>query len=384
MGTGGTTQPALGALRAGDATRGSARGVLARPLSTEAAALDAYSQVVTRVVEQVGPATVAVEVGRHDGGSGGAGSGFFISPDGYFLTNDHVVAAAGGADIQVRLLDGRALAASVVGTDPTTDLALCRADGATENVPHTEFGDSNKLRVGQLAIAIGNPLGFSSTVTSGVVSALGRSLRGSTGRMIDNVVQSDVAINPGNSGGPLLDWQGNVIGVNTAIIPAPGGGLSFSVPSATATFVVAELMAHGRVRRASLGILGRTRPISPALAQPLRLPTATTVELVDVPLEGPAGVAGLRPGDLLVAVNNLPVTCMDELFRVVSDREVGSDVLVSVLRSDGRGGHGAAENVLIQLQEAAGAGSPLPAPGQPGAPPGSGQGRFYHAVDDER
>ena len=221
MGTGGTTQPALGALRAGDATRGSARGVLARPLSTEAAALDAYSQVVTRVVEQVGPATVAVEVGRHDGGSGGAGSGFFISPDGYFLTNDHVVAAAGGADIQVRLLDGRALAASVVGTDPTTDLALCRADGATENVPHTEFGDSNKLRVGQLAIAIGNPLGFSSTVTSGVVSALGRSLRGSTGRMIDNVVQSDVAINPGNSGGPLLDWQGNVIGVNTAIIPAP-------------------------------------------------------------------------------------------------------------------------------------------------------------------
>ena len=156
------------------------------------------------------------------------------------------------------------------------------------------------------------------------------------------------------------------------------------MPSATATFVVAELMAHGRVRRASLGILGRTRPISPALAQPLRLPTATTVELVDVPLEGPAGVAGLRPGDLLVAVNNLPVTCMDELFRVVSDREVGSDVLVSVLRSDGRGGHGAAENVLIQLQEAAGAGSPLPAPGQPGAPPGSGQGRFYHAVDDER
>jgi len=188
-----------------------------RALST---ALDSYSQTVCDVVDKVGPATVSIGVSVS--GQEGAGSGFLISPDGYLLTNDHVV--GGASDISVQFVDGNTMQAQVVGTDPATDLALCRVmDHGVHSLPHTSFGDSKQLRVGQMCVAIGNPLGFSSTVTAGVVSALGRSLRGKSGRLIDNVVQSDVAINPGNSGGPLLDSTGNVIGVNTAIIAAPGG-----------------------------------------------------------------------------------------------------------------------------------------------------------------
>lgn len=318
------------------------------------AALDAYSQVVTSVVDEVGPATIAVEINRRGtspgiggGSGGGVGSGFFITPDGFFLTNDHVVGAItqqGGGHVSTRLLDGRHLPAEVIGTDPTTDLALCRLIG-DETVPYTQMGPSQNLKVGQLAVAIGNPLGLGATVTAGVISALGRSMRGQSGRLIDNIIQSDVAINPGNSGGPLLDAGGQVIGVNTAIIAAPGGGISFSVPSDTATFVISELMSHGHVRRAGLGLLGQTRMVGQKLARDLKLPRPTTIECAGVLPGGPAEKAGLQPGDFVVAVDGTPITSMDELFKVVAPKPIGTEVMVSVLRQGVQ-----PENVMMSLQ----------------------------------
>src|SRR5512136_2800152 len=268
--------------------------------------LDAYSRAVTSVVEKVGPAVVSVEVkwpgrARRWGGAPqeaeGAGSGLIVAPDGFVLTNAHVVEQA--SEITVNLTEGTIVPAQVVGHDAATDLAVLRAEAG--GLPAATLGDSDGLRVGQLVIAIGNPFGFQSTVSTGVISALGRSLRGQSGYLIENVIQTDVALNPGNSGGPLVDSRGRVIGLNTAII-SMAQGISFAVPINTVRWVVSELVMHGKVRRAYLGIGAQSRPVNRRLQHRLGLPSASVVEVAAVEPGGPAAVAGLRRGDLIFAL----------------------------------------------------------------------------------
>jgi S1-C subfamily serine protease len=295
--------------------------------------LDAYSRAVVSVVEAVGPAVVSVTVGRGRSGGhagvGGAGSGMIIAPDGYVVTNDHVVH---GADrLQATLTDGRTLDAVVIGEDPSTDLALLRVSGA--DLPVARPGVSATLRVGQLVVAIGNPLGFQSTVSAGVVSAVGRSFRGRTGRLIENVIQTDVALNPGSSGGPLVDSSGRVVGINTAII-AMAQGLSFAIPIDTATWVIGELLSHGRVRRAWLGLAAQNRPVHRALARRLSIAEATVVEVVTVEPGGPS--AGLRAGDWIVAVDGHPTATVDALHRRLAAATIGAPVALAVLRGAAR------------------------------------------------
>jgi S1-C subfamily serine protease len=293
--------------------------------------LDAYSRAVVGVVERVGPAVVSIGVKKqsHSAWSGGegAGSGVIFAPDGFVLTNNHVVEQA--ARVQVRLADGSAYAAQIVGTDPATDLAVVRA-GAS-GLPAAELGDSESLRVGQLAIAIGNPLGFQSTVSSGVISALGRALRGPSGRLIENVIQTDVALNPGNSGGPLVDTRGRVVGINSAMI-AMAQGISFSIPVNTAKWVVSELIARGRVRRAYLGLAGQTRPVSRQIQRYFELKMATAVQVVTVEENSPAQRAGLREGDLIVALNSGPVASVDEIHRRLTSLPPRSTLNLTILR----------------------------------------------------
>jgi S1-C subfamily serine protease len=293
--------------------------------------LDAYSRAVVSVVETVGPAVVSIAIGRPrpDGqvGATGAGSGVIIAPDGYVLTNDHVVHDAGR--LQATLTDGRTLDAVVVGEDPSTDLALIRLSGA--DLPVAELGRSATLRAGQLVVAIGNPLGFQSTVSAGVVSALGRSLRSRTGRLIENVIQTDVALNPGSSGGPLVDSSGRVVGINTAII-AMAQGLSFAIPIDTATWAIGELLAHGRVRRAWLGLVAQTRPVDRALARRLAIAATHVVEIVAVEPSGPAAAAGLRAGDWIVAVDGHATATVDELHRRLATATLGAAVRVTARR----------------------------------------------------
>jgi S1-C subfamily serine protease len=285
--------------------------------------LDAYSRAVVGVVESVGPAVVSLGVqnraaparsGRRGSrGGNGAGSGVIVAPDGFVLTNHHVVEHASA--VEVRLTDGRVLAADVVGSDPATDLAVVRvADGS---LPTAELGDSSQLRVGQLVIAIGNPLGFQSTVSTGVVSALGRGLRSTSGRLIENVVQTDVALNPGNSGGPLVDSRGRVVGINTAMISA-AQGLSFAIPVNTARWVVAELLGTGRVRRAYLGVSAYGRPVGRRIQRHLQLDGAGVVQVVSVEPGGPAHRAGLRGGDVIYAVDGQQVADVDDIHRLLT------------------------------------------------------------------
>lgn len=301
----------------------------------EIEALDAYSQAVVSVVDAVGPAVVSITSGRSgsDGalGATSAGSGVIIAPDGYALTNDHVVHGAGR--LAATLTDGRTLDAVLVGEDPSTDLALVRLNGT--DLPVAELGRSSRLRVGQLVVAIGNPLGFQSTVSAGVVSALGRSFRSATGRPIENVIQTDVALNPGNSGGPLVDSAGRVVGINTAII-AMAQGLSFAVPIDTATWVIGELLGHGHVRRAWLGLVAQTRPVAPAQGRRLALPGDSVVEIVAVEPAGPAGTAGLRVGDRILAIDGQPTTTVEELHGRLRTVPIGTPVEVSVLRGNDR------------------------------------------------
>ena len=297
--------------------------------------LDAYSRAVISVVETVGPAVVSVTVGRK-GSSGrdplsGAGSGVIIAPDGYVVTNDHVVRGAGR--LAATLTDGRTLDAVVIGEDPSTDLALIRLAGA--GLPVARLGRSATLRTGQLVVAIGNPLGFQSTVSAGVVSALGRSFRSRTGRLIENVVQSDVALNPGSSGGPLVDSSGRVVGVNTAII-AMAQGLSFAIPIDTATWVIGELLAHGRVRRAWLGLAAQSRPLDRALGRRLGIQATHVVEVVAVEPGGPAAVAGLLVGDWILAVADHPTSTVDELHRRLAAATIGVPVVVAAVRDGAR------------------------------------------------
>ncbi len=295
--------------------------------------LDAYSRAVVDVVDAVAPSVVSIRVvaenRRGDTGEG-AGSGFVVAPDGFVVTNDHVVDRA--KSVAVVFTDGRELGARVVGTDPATDLALLRVpDGGLTPVA---IGASETLRVGQMAIAIGNPLGFQSTVSAGVISALGRNLRSRSGRLIENVIQTDVALNPGNSGGPLVDSRGRVIGVNTAMIRL-AQGLCFAIPSSTMTWVVSELMTRGRVRRAVMGLVAETRPVSRRVQRGFQLARPTAVQVVSVAENGPAYRGGLLAHDLIVALAGSHVATVDDLQRLLSNWTPGQSLTVTVVRNGG-------------------------------------------------
>jgi S1-C subfamily serine protease len=302
-----------------------------RMLVDDAEILDAYSRAVVSVVETVGPSVVGITNGRRPSdereGPAGAGSGVIIAPDGYVLTNQHVV--HGTSRLDATLTDGRALEAILVGEDVSTDLALIRLGGT--DLPAAVLGRSATLRVGQLVVAIGNPLGFQSTVSAGVVSARGRSFRSRGGRLIENVIQTDAALNPGSSGGPLVDSSGRVVGINTAII-AMAQGLGFAIPIDTATWAISELLAHGRVRRASLGLTAQTRPLDRSLGRRLGVTDPHVVEVVAVEPTGPAARAGLRQGDWLVSLDGRAATTVDELHRCLAAAVIGVPLAVGVIR----------------------------------------------------
>jgi len=292
--------------------------------------LDTYSRAVVAVVDAVAPAVVSITVGnrkRKELEQVGAGSGFVIAPDGYVLTNSHVVAVGQGVD--VNFSDGTRAKAALVGHDPHTDLALLRVECA--GLPFVSLGDSGDLHVGQLVIAVGNPLGFQSTVSTGVISAVGRALRSQQGRLIENIIQHTAPLNPGNSGGPLLDSRGAVIGVNTAII-AMAQGIGFSVPANTAKWVVPQLLQNGRVRRAYLGIMGYTRVLDRRIVRFHNLARDAAIEIVEVDDRGPANLAGIRARDLLVAVNDQPVSSIDDVYRLLTEWPLGELVTVGVVR----------------------------------------------------
>lgn len=296
--------------------------------------LDAYSRAVIGVAERMAPSVVSIRITAQNGRGGmgqGAGSGFVVAPDGFIVTNHHVVEKSSG--ITAVFTDGRELAARIVGSDPSTDLALLRvAEGGLVPV---DIGKSDNLRVGQLVIAIGNPLGFQSTVSTGVVSALGRNLRGQSGRLIENVIQTDVPLNPGNSGGPLVDSRGRVVGVNTAMIRM-AQGLCFAIPSATMTWVVSELMVEGRVHRAVLGIVGQTRPVNRRLQREFNLAEPSAVEIMQLEENGPAERAGLRERDVILSMGGRGVSSVDDLQRLLVRTVVGKPLKIIVLR---HGGH---------------------------------------------
>ncbi len=297
--------------------------------------LDAYSRAVVSVVESVGPAVVSISVGRkqdrQEADQAGAGSGVVIAPDGYILTNDHVVQNA--KKLMVRLTDGTSLSAALIGKDPATDLAVIRANASY--LPSSILGSSDRLRVGQLVIAMGNPFGFQSTVSTGVVSALGRTLRSTQGRLIENIIQHTAPLNPGNSGGPLIDSSGKVAGINTAII-AMAQGIGFSIPSNTAKWVVSQILTHGRVRRGFLGIAARQRPMDRRIVRFHGLNNSYAVDVLSVESKGPAGLAGLRVGDLIVAINGSDVQSVDDLHRFLSDWPIGRPVEIDIVRGQNR------------------------------------------------
>jgi S1-C subfamily serine protease len=289
----------------------------AGPRPADVDLLDAYSQAVINVARTVGPAVIAVAAhGDSSGrGSGGMGSGFLLTPDGYALTNSHVV--HGRRSFTATTEDGDHIGAELVGDDPATDLALLRL--VARDLPYATLGDSEALCVGQLVIAMGNPLGFRSTVSTGVVSAVGRAMRSEDGRLIENIVQHTAPLNPGNSGGPLVDSRGRVVGINTAVI-ALAQGIGFSIPSNTAMWIVGELVAHGKVRRPSLGISVTVTPLPRRLVRELDLLADTAVEVMEVVPQGPAAAAGIRPHDVIVAANDRIVATVDDLHRLLSGR----------------------------------------------------------------
>ena len=301
--------------------------------------LDAYSEAVTRAVERVAPSVIAIEVKKAAGGRGrpatrdgrgeqtGAGSGFIITPDGFALTNSHVV--HGATELKVMLTDGRRLAAQLIGDDPDTDLAVVRID-APDLVPVT-LGDSDALRPGQVAIAIGCPLGFQCTVTTGVISALGRSLRAQNGRLMDAIIQTDTALNPGNSGGPLVNSRGEVIGVNTAVI-LPAQGLAFAVPVNTARDVAAELINHGRIRRSFVGFGGQTVPLVRQVVRYYQLTQESGVLVTAVEPGSPAQAAGLLEGDIIVRAGAHPAASIEAIQRVLTQSMIGVPLPLTVLR----------------------------------------------------
>src|SRR5215831_17502699 len=295
------------------------------------ALLDAYSNAVIDVTDRVGPAVVRVETGpkvKTLRERGGLGSGIVISPDGLVLTNSHVVGAS--KEIRLRDIEGIVTDARVLGVDPDTDLALLRADGARD-LPYASLGNSKSLRRGQLVVAIGNPLGFESTVTAGVVSALGRSIRSVSGRTIEDVIQTDAALNPGNSGGPLVSSRAEVIGINTAVI-AGAQGICFAVASNTAQFVLSEIIRHGYVRRAYVGVAGQTAPVPRRHAVLAGVDNSMGALLMQIEPDGPAAQAGLLPGDVVIKLDGVEINGVDDLIRVLDRDRISRTLAMDVLR----------------------------------------------------
>lgn len=296
--------------------------------------LDAYSRAVIDVVDRVGPAVVGLAV-RAEKSRGGTGSGVVVAPDGLILTNSHVAGASGAAArIAVTTADGQDLRARLVGDDPDTDLALLRVDEAV-TLPAAVLGDSKQLKRGQLVIAIGNPLGFDSTVTTGIVSALGRSLRARSGRLIDDVIQTDAALNPGNSGGPLVSSRGEVVGINTAVIMG-AQGICFAVAANTASFVLGELVRHGRVRRAFIGISAQHTAIPPRRRRAAGLTQESAVMVGAVEAASAADRSGLKAGDILLGLDGVVITGADDLIRALTGEKIGKSVALDVLRGTER------------------------------------------------
>jgi S1-C subfamily serine protease len=300
----------------------------ATPPVADANLLDAYSQAVIHVVDTVSPAVISV-MGRDAGGRGGSGSGFIVTPDGYAITNSHVI------DDRPRLLaetaEGDKLRLEVIGDDPATDLAVVRL--AASGLPYSQLGDSDALRVGQLVIAMGSPLGLQSTVSTGVVSALGRSMRARDGRLIENIVQHAAPINPGNSGGPLVDSRGLVVGINTAII-AMAQGLGFAIPSKTAEWVLQEILAHGQVRRRQLGVVAQVTRLPRGLVRELDLLVEQGVEVREVVPGSIAAQAGVRADDVIVALAGRLVTSIDDLHRLLMTVPADQGFELTVIRGE--------------------------------------------------
>jgi S1-C subfamily serine protease len=295
-------------------------------ISQDADLLDAYSETVSGAIDRVGPAVSRIE---HVGNKSGHGSGFAISPDGLIVTNHHVVGDA--RTVRIRSANGSVGHGSVLGRDPDTDIALIRAHVDVQ--AWARLGDSKKLRRGHIAIAIGNPLGFDWSVSAGVVSALGRSMRSSTGRLIDDVVQTDAALNPGNSGGPLVSSSGEVVGVNTAVIRG-AQGIAFAVASNTANFVVSEILRFGQVRRAFIGIAADTIALPRRVAHRAGLFQETTVRVRRVDAGSPADRAGVKEGDLILAIDTQPVAGVDDLIRLLDGPRIGVETSISVYDLD--------------------------------------------------
>jgi len=288
--------------------------------------IDAYSSAVSGAVAAAQPAVVHIEV-QGNNAPGGSGSGFFISPDGYILTNSHVV--HGARELKVFLADGRKLAADLIGDDPDTDLAVIRV--SADELAHLTLADSDAIRPGQIAIAIGSPMGFQQTVTAGIVSGLGRSLRGASGRLIDNVIQTDAALNPGNSGGPLVNTRGEVIGVNTAII-RPAQGICFAIASNTARWVVAWLIKDGRIRRSFIGLAGQNVPLIRKVARYHHIKQDTGVLVAGLEPNSPAARSGLVEGDVVIALDAAPTPAVDALHKLLTGDRIGERAIVTFLR----------------------------------------------------
>lgn len=295
--------------------------------------LDVYSRTVVGAVARVGPAVVNIEVAqrvqarRGEREVSGNGSGFVITPDGFILTNSHVVHDA--KTISVNLPDGRECPAELTGDDPDTDLAVIRIDAS--QLTHVRLADSENLRVGQLVIAIGNPLGFEASVTAGVISALGRSMHAQSGRLIDNIIQTDAALNPGNSGGPLVNSAGEVVGINTAMI-RPAQGICFAIASNTAKFVAGWLIKDGKIRRSYIGVAGQNVPIHRRIVRFYGLPLETGVLVVSIEKKSPAERAGVREGDLIVAFNDLPIGSVHHLHKVLVGEQIGVKGSLTIVR----------------------------------------------------
>jgi S1-C subfamily serine protease len=289
--------------------------------------LDPYSAQVTHAYETVGPAVVHIQA-EQPRGRAGHGSGVMFAPDGYLVTNSHVV--SGATRLSARLADGRTSEASLIGDDPATDLAVLRLSAV--GLPHAVFGRSSRLRVGQLVVAIGNPLGFQATVTAGIVSALGRTLRSPNGRLIESVVQTDAPLNPGNSGGALVDGRGRVVGVNTAMVGS-AQGLCFAIGADTVLDVTARLMRDGRVRRSRLGLAAQTTTLDARLARRLHRVQGTAVMASEVVAEGPAAAGGLAPGDVILELAGEPIYTVDDLHRLLTEALAGAIAPVTVMRA---------------------------------------------------
>jgi S1-C subfamily serine protease len=313
---------------------GALNGPAGAAIETESAILDAYSRTVVTAVENVGPAVVHIRV-KHksrdrrgiERQAEGSGSGVIFAPDGYIATNNHVV--EGALSIEASLPDGTRFPAELIGRDAATDLAVIRV--LATGLPIAVLGDSDKLKVGQIAIAIGNPLGFQSSVTAGVISALGRSLQSTAGRLIENIIQTDAALNPGNSGGPLVDSHSHVVGINTAIIQS-AQGICFAIPVNTVRWVVSSLIREGRVTRGFLGIAGQNVPLPVRTVRHYNLKAETGVQVVSVTPGSPASRAGLKEGDILVSIDEEPIASINDIHRRLTKDSIGRSLNVMVLK----------------------------------------------------